>query len=81
MLDRVATGGVDIGNLKKQLKIMQDELTKNVLKTNAAENLKKSMDSKVNSYKDQIAKLETAQVCPQLLHFTHCHQMKRAVKI
>ena len=60
---RVAAGGVDIGNLKKQLKIMQDELTKNVLKTNATENLKKSMDSKISSYKDQIAKLEAAQVC------------------
>ena len=72
MFDRVAaTGGVDIDNMKKQLKIMQDELTKNVMKTNAADNLKKSMDSKINSYKDQIAKLEAAQV--RLIDLTSCH--------
>jgi len=60
---RTRAPAVDIGSLQQQLKIMQDELSKNVIKLNASENANKVLESKLARYDDQMRQQVNRNYC------------------
>ena len=54
-------------NDKQQLKILQEELSKNVVKLNASTGANKTLEAQLAHYKEQLKKIENTQVGIRLL--------------
>ena len=57
----------DVSNLQMQLKVLQDELSQNVVKLNSSENAKKSLEARLRNSEDCNKKIEASKVCKLFL--------------
>ncbi|XP_074662499.1 uncharacterized protein LOC141915024 isoform X10 [Tubulanus polymorphus] len=56
-----AMPAVDVASLQQQLKIVNTELSNNVMKLNTSENAKRSMEQKLHRYEEQIRSLDNTK--------------------
>ncbi len=66
----MATSQEEVNNLRKQVQLMNEEMTKNVRKQNSSENAYKKMEQKVVHYEETIRTMEGKQVCDSYCHFS-----------
>ena len=58
----MAANQAETSQLQQQMKILQDEMSRNVMRLNASENAKQILESKVNKYESEMKHMSTGQV-------------------
>ena len=59
-------------NDKQALKMMQEELSKNVVKLNASTNQNKQLETQLARFKEQLQKMENTQVSSSTVYMRRC---------
>ena len=58
----MAASHAESSKLQQQMKILQDELSRNVMRLNASESAKQMLEAKVNKYESDMQHMSSGQV-------------------